>query len=372
MAERPIGLYVHVPFCEAKCPYCDFYSLPAGPETREAYLGAVCREMERRRGVRADTLYFGGGTPSLLEPDQVARVIRTARECFALDGEITMEANPGTVTPQKLAGWRAAGVGRLSLGVQSAGPEELRLLGRRHTAGQAAQALRWARQAGFDNLSADLMLAVPGQTVDSLRRSIAFLVSCGVCHLSAYLLKIEPETPFAQTGMEARLPDEEETCALYLTACGELERAGLAQYEISNFARPGRESRHNLKYWRCEEYLGFGPAAHSFFGGRRFYQPRDLARYLRTEGARPLPEELPAHPWEDEVMLRLRLREGLDPEMLHRRYGIPPGRVRALCRRFLAGGLMEERDGALALTPRGFLVSNAIIAQLLDGLEREG
>lgn len=370
MAERVTGLYVHIPFCQAKCPYCDFYSLPAAPELQRQYADTVCREMEQRGGVRADTLYFGGGTPSLLAPELIGQIIRTARDCFALDGEITMELNPGTAAPQKLEGWRAAGVNRLSVGVQSADPEELRLLGRRHTAGQAAQTLRWAKQAGFDNLSADLMLAIPRQTVDSLRRSIAFLTELDVCHLSAYLLKIEPGTPFARNGIEDELPDEDTVCALYLTACEELERAGLAQYEISNFARPGAESRHNLKYWRCGEYLGFGPAAHSFFGGRRFYQPRDLPRYLMTAGMEPVEEELPEAPWEDELMLRLRLREGVSRELLRLRYGISPDRLTGLCRRYLAAGLMEERGDSLALTPQGFLVSNTIISQLLAGLEQ--
>lgn len=365
------GIYVHIPFCEAKCPYCDFYSLPAGVEKQREYIRAVCENMEQYRGTEADTLYFGGGTPSILPPECIAAVIQQARRCFSLRGEITMEANPCNVTQEKLAEWRKAGVNRLSFGMQSANEQEQKLLGRRHTTGQVVQAVRWAKEAGFDNLSVDLMLAVPCQTPCSLRESLELIGSLEIQHVSAYLLKIEEGTPFSCSGITSKLPDEDLTCELYLTACRELEGVGFMQYEISNFAKPGKECRHNFKYWNSEDYLGFGPAAHSFYQGRRFYFKRDMEEYIRTRGRFPEPEEVSARKWEDCLMLRLRLIQGVDIEAFGKQFELDTKRMSALAERYCRAGLMEKRGRCLSFTPKGFLVSNTVIFSLLEALENE-
>lgn len=256
-----------------------------------------------------------------------------------------------------------AGVTRLSIGLQSADDGELRLLGRRHTAAQARQAVRDAQAAGFANISLDLMLAIQLQTEDSLRRSVEFCAECGVQHVSAYLLKVERGTPYDRRRDKLRLPGEDETAELYLLACRELEQYGFAQYEISNFARKGKESRHNLKYWNDEEYFGAGPSAHSFLDGARYYYPPDLAAFL---GGREPVREGSGGSFEEYAMLRLRLADGLRGDECRARFGhgIPP-EYRERAEKYAGAGLLTCGDDAIRLTPRGFLVSNALIGEIL-------
>lgn len=355
-----IGLYIHVPFCASKCAYCDFYSRVRRDRLPD-YLAVLKREIGsyRDRGITADTLFFGGGTPSLLEPEQIAELISLCREVFALDGEITMEANPDTVTPARLRDFREAGVNRLSFGVQSAVDTELKLLGRKHTFAQAEEAVRAAREAGFDNLTLDLMLGIPEQTASSLQTTLERITALRPEHLSCYLLKIEENTPFFRRHMEQLCADEDETADFYLTVSHYLRKLGYRHYEISNFALPGYESRHNLKYWRCEDYLGFGPAAHSCFGGRRFYHPADLERYITGS---PPEDDGPSGSPEERIMLALRLDEGIVPEELP---GCDAAALRRRCAPFLKAGLMTGEGGRLALTEEGFLLSNSILAQIL-------
>lgn len=366
-----IGLYLHVPFCEKKCPYCDFYSVHASEDSLNLYTDCMIDRLKYnsdRIKRPADTLYFGGGTPGLLGGERVARLIGQAVACFGLDGaEITAEVNPGVDLTGFLQGFRAAGGNRLSIGMQSADDRELERLGRRHTVAQAAEAVAAARKAGIENISLDLMLGIEGQTVESARRSAAFCAELGVPHVSAYLLKIEPRTAFYQRREQLQLPDEDETCSLYEAACEELERHGLMQYEISNFARPGFESRHNLKYWHCEEYLGLGPAAHSFLNGKRFYETRDLRAFLAgqapVEDADP---EMPAGGPEEYAMLALRLAEGLQEARYRDRFGEPiPERWKRAAQRYARVGLTECWPEGFRFTRKGFLVSNALLAEIL-------
>lgn len=363
--RRPIGIYIHVPYCDQKCPYCDFYSV-CDRSTADCYTNAVLEEMGRKTETEliADTLYLGGGTPPYLGTDNLIRLLEGARELFAFEGEATLEANPGSISLEMLSALSHAGYNRISFGVQSAADWELKALGRRHTAAEAAQAILWAKQAGFTNISADLMLGIPGQTVSSVRESIAFLTRLPLQHVSAYLLKIEERTPFAADGTISRCPSEEETCEIYLAAVEVLEKVGFHQYEISNFARDGFTCHHNLKYWRCEEYLGFGPAAHSYFDGKRYGHSRDLARYLTApEETLFVTDEQPGD-FEETAMLRLRLTEGLslkDIQLL----GAQPNAVLEKARPLERAGLLYCQNGRIALTPRGFLVSNAVIARLL-------
>lgn len=362
----PAGIYIHIPFCLRKCPYCDFYSLPYDDALASLYTDALLRAIQTQPygQFSADTLYFGGGTPVLLGAERLARMIDACRGAFSLPAhaEITIEANPAAVPDDAWAGFRAAGCNRISFGVQSLQDSELSALGRLHSANQAEQAIRAAYAAGFTAVSADLMLAIPGQSQQSLADTISRLAALPLNHISAYLLKIEDGTPFAQNKSALSLPDEDAAADLYLSAVSRLAEHGFAQYEISNFARPGGESQHNLKYWRLEPYLGLGPAAHSFLHGQRFFFPRDLDAFLTA--AQPfslVQQDGPGGGREEQLMLNLRLAEGYtapadtDGDRLLRR-ALP----------LQAHGLLRIRERAIALTPTGCLLSNSMIAALLD------
>lgn len=366
-----IGLYVHIPFCGQKCPYCDFYSAVPAKHTLDIYTDVLERQLYAFSGknISADTLYFGGGTPNLLGGERLSRLIDAAKAGFSLpeDSEITVEANPSTTTGAFLDTIRKSGANRLSLGLQSAEERELRFLGRRHTPEQCAKVIRDARSAGFSHISLDLMLAVPGQTKDSLHRSIAFCLSQDIEHLSAYLLKIEPGTPFYRQKDTLFLPDEDETADLYSQLVTELAEAGYRQYEISNFAKAGFQGRHNLKYWHGEEYLGFGPSAHSFHGGKRFYYPRSLDDYLL---GKPPIDDGDGGSREEVAMLQLRLTEGLSDAMWRSRFGEPlPGALLQRAKQYEKAGLIQfDSPTSFHLTPDGFLVSNLLIGELLEAL----
>lgn len=370
-----IGLYFHVPFCDGKCPYCDFYSLPAREEAMDAYVRRL-RELLPRFAENdprsLGTVYFGGGTPSLLGPARLSAVLEEAARCFSLspEAEITCEANPTGLSQAFFPGLRAAGFNRLSLGLQSANQDELRLLGRRHSPQDAARAVEAARAAGFGNLSLDLMLALPGGSMGKLESSIDFAVSLRPEHLSTYILKVEPDTPFARQGVPQ--PEEDRAADEYLFCVEELARRGYCQYEISNFAQPGFESRHNLVYWRCQEYLGLGPGAHSFLKGRRFFWARNLSAFL--QGAEPV-DDGPGGSFSEFAMLNLRLTQGLTESACEARFGrMGKEEFRRMHQgaQALPASLFRLDGERVALTPEGFLVSNAILARLLpDGGARD-
>lgn len=362
----PFGLYVHIPYCRSRCRYCDFYS-SVGDGVPEEYVSALLAAFPRfaprdaaGRPLRPATLYLGGGTPSLLAPGQVESLIA------AFDpqpgAEVTLEANPGGGAENRLTGYRAAGVNRLSLGVQTAREESLRLLGRPHTARDAARTLAAAEKAGFDSVSGDIMLALPGYTAAEFDDTLALLAAGGAGHVSAYLLKLEPGTPLAGDPPPG-LPGPDETAEHYLHACEALEAAGYTQYEISNFARPGHESRHNLLYWECGDWLGLGPGAHSCLGGRRFSFAPDTPSFIKG----PLPREEGALDRDDYIMLRLRLAAGLSEDALRARFGagLSP-RQGALLADLEKAGLARATPAGWALTRRGMLVQNSVLARLLE------
>ena len=358
------GIYLHVPFCRQKCGYCDFYSLPK-LSWIPAYLETVKQEIlsYRDQGIVADTLYFGGGTPSLLPPEEIGALIGLCRDVFSLEGEITLEANPESSSLSFLRKIKAAGVNRISFGAQSIIPKELAALGRIHTAKAIDDAVFAAREAGFSNISLDVMLAIPYQTEKSLQQTLSHFISLQPTHLSAYLLKIEEGTPFFQNHIERLCPDDDYAASLYLQTVAALNQAGLLQYEISNFAKPGMESRHNLKYWIGEEYIGIGPAAHSAYKGKRFFHPSSLAQYIRSQGKNLLLEGDFGGEWE-QLMLSLRLTKGVDPDTFS--FGQS---LKEKADSYLRAGWMAKRDGKLAFTPQGFLLSNSILAQLLPDEE---
>ena len=360
-----LGIYIHVPFCGRKCPYCDFYSLSWSKKAAEDYVSAVIRNITHysQPDRTVSTVYFGGGTPSLLTDRQLSDIITAVRQSFTLssNAEITLEANPNTLNQEKIRAVRTAGINRLSIGVQSMNDSELKLLGRTHTAERASKAVRDAYEAGFDNISCDLMIALPGQTSADLSYSVEKLAELPIQHISAYILKPEDGTPFAESELINSLPDDEQTASLYLDMVSRLNSLGFIQYEISNFARPGFESKHNCRYWKCQDYLGIGPAAHSCFDGKRFAVPRDIASFISSP-VQPaeITDEAPCG-FEEQAMLRLRLTEGLDLRLFpeHRsavEKKLPP---------FEKAGYIRFDGNIISLTPEGFLVSNSIIESLV-------
>ncbi|MBP5288636.1 MAG: radical SAM family heme chaperone HemW [Clostridia bacterium] len=368
-----VGLYLHVPFCGRKCRYCDFYSLEE-TEKRRAYADKVLSLLplyRERLGDRAvDTVYIGGGTPSLLSPASLEAILDGIRTQFTLtpDAEITAEANPESLSGEVLAAYRSGGVNRVSLGMQSAHDGELAMLGRIHTAAQTKDAVARAHQAGFENISLDLMYALPDQTADSFFQSVDTAVSYGIQHLSLYCLTLSEKAPLY--ARKDDLPDEETQRAMYLGAVDRAEKAGLKQYEISNFARPGFASRHNLRYWRREAYLGIGPGAWSYLDGERFGALPSLDRFLRAADPAELIGEREkvdrAVEIEEEIILSLRLTEGLSA----RRLAALAGEERALAvmdrlAALESAGLTCRTKEGFRLTARGFFVSNRILADLI-------
>ena len=371
-AVQPLGLYIHIPFCRAKCIYCDFYSLPRSEESMDAYVGALCRDLVRRadeaKGCSVDTVYFGGGTPSYLGADRLCKILETVFACYHVEktAEITTEANPDSAREATaLRQLRSAGFNRISLGMQSADDEELRRIGRVHTHEETIEAVHAARAAGFDNLSLDLIYGLPEQSAARWRENLRAAVALAPEHLSCYGLKVEEGTPLFLRQDTIHLPDDDAQAEEYLTAVEMLADAGYRQYEISNFARANRESRHNLKYWTMQEYLGFGPGAHSDFAGRRFACARDLRAYLAGE-ERLSESTCPAQREREEerVMLALRTVRGLDLSALSEDTA-QAERVLAEC---ALHGLARRENGRWHLTPQGFLVSNAVIVRVLEAL----
>ena len=369
---QSLGLYIHIPFCKAKCIYCDFYSLPHSEEKMDAYAAALQRDLIRRapdaKGYTVDTVYFGGGTPSYLGADRLCRILETVFAHYHVDktAEITTEANPDSARDENaLRQLRGAGFDRISFGMQSASDDELRLIGRVHTHKETVEAVRAARAAGFGNVSLDLIYGLPEQTMAHWRENLQAAIALRPEHLSCYGLKIEEGTPLDRKKDALRIPDDDEQAEEYLATVELLEKAGYAQYEISNFARPGRESRHNLKYWTMQEYLGFGPGAHSDFGGRRFAYARDLNAYIKgeehlSESACPAERERE----EERVMLALRTARGLDLSALKE----DTRDAEAVLEECARHGLSQKENGRWRLTPQGFLVSNAVIVRVLEAL----
>lgn len=368
-----IGLYIHIPFCMSKCPYCDFHSAALGTPLQaqaalDAYTAALLRSMQawaRRLPVTADTLYFGGGTPSLMGGERLAQVVTEARCLFGLtDAEITLEANPADDLAYTLSAFAAAGGNRLSLGMQSAVPAELALLGRRHTLADVARTMGDARRAGIDNISLDVMLGIGDQTMDSACHSVDVAADLGATHLSAYLLKIEPNTPYGACPPD--LPSEDETVELYHAAFARMDSRGYRQYEISNAALPGRESRHNLKYWLSDPYLGLGPAASSCVGGHRFTYPRDTAAFVA--GNEPVEDPCAGAPVgspEEYALLRLRLTDGLSAADFAARFGAPMPTEWVTNACALPNSLVEADGEKIRLTRDGFLLSNTLISRIV-------
>ena len=374
-----IGLYLHIPFCQAICSYCNFNRGLLDEALKARYLVALAAEIRGAgagpaggcAGRAADTIFFGGGTPSLLEPSEIAQLVQACRDTFALtaDAEITLETNPETATRARLEDFRAAGVTRISFGVQSFDDAELVRLGRVHSADRARQAIADARAAGFDNISLDLMFWLPGQTAASWRATVDEAIALGTDHLSLYLLELYPNAPLRETMARqawSQVPDDD-AADMYLDALARLDDAGFVQYEISNVARPGRVSRHNVKYWQSGAWRGFGCGAHSTVDGQRWRNLASTTAYIeRVAAGEDVSQDLqrlePDAQVEEALFTGLRLTEGIDTGNFLRRYGVDPwsryGAVLAPC---VEAGLMWRHAAAFGLTRDGMLVANEIL-----------
>jgi oxygen-independent coproporphyrinogen-3 oxidase len=375
---EPAGVYLHFPFCSIRCSYCDFPTVAGQDERIEAYLGALQREissfqLDAPRCV--DSLFLGGGTPSRMTPDQVARVGGAVAERFDLlpDAEITLEGNPESLSPERLAGYRAAGVTRISVGVQSVDDAVLRSVGRAHDAREAERAVRDARDAGFESVGVDLILGLPGERLPHWGSTVARVLSWGADHLSIYLLETDKDTPLARAVRHGRviLADDEGLLDAWDAQLAAVGRAGLEAYEISNFARPGHASRHNLKYWSDVGYAAFGLGAHAYFGGARRANRRDLPGYLEAveSGRDPVAERTP---WdararlEEALILGLRRVDGVDLLELGERYACDvERRYAAAWERGAAAGLIDRDGRKVRLTAGGRLRSNELFSELI-------
>lgn len=368
MEQKNMGIYVHIPFCFKKCAYCDFYSVTDyGKEKR--YFDALCRNIEASRayyGKRtADTLFIGGGTPSSVDPYNIKKVIDKLKECFGFtsDAEITIEANPATLTEEKLRVYRECGINRISMGVQSAVDSELYELSRIHSFEEARKSFMLCRNMGFDNINLDVMMGIPGQSEKSLRYTLDTICELDPTHISVYMLSIEENTPFGRMKDKLDLPDEDIVSDMYLFACDLLKKRGYCHYEISNFAKENYACRHNMKYWKREDYVSFGTAAHSFVDHIGYSFKRDINKYVEcTDFSDVLDEVYPIDENEqtsDEIIFGLRMSSGVELE-----------KILSVCffsklEEYVKHGYAVIADGRFILTDSGMLVSNSIISNIL-------
>ncbi len=362
MTNRSLGLYIHIPFCTRKCNYCDFYSCFYNKDTLGVCLSALKCEIQKWGGKLnrpIDTIYIGGGTPSLL-CEHIVSLCDTIRQSFKVidDCEFTVEVNPSS-SGEFLHYAKLAGANRLSVGVQSGCNNTLKTLGRTHTADDAAKTVSAAKSLGFDNISVDLMLALPDSNLQTLKGDVDFMLSLDPQHISAYILKIEQNTVFAKRQDALNLPDDDLVAEQYLFMCDTLQKNGYKHYEISNFAKNSAVSRHNMKYWCGDDYLGIGPSAHSFVDGKRFYYPRDLNAFIKE------PKTVYDGTGGDsaeQLMLGLRLSQGVNLEKI---YGSVPQEIINKVSMLEKAGYIKADLPNISLTDSGMLISNSIITELL-------
>lgn len=382
--RKRLGIYIHIPFCVSKCAYCDFNSAPPENDTIVSdYVNALIAHMESYRAVadsyEPDTVFIGGGTPTSIPPEDLTKLIRAVKHNFKLtrNVEFSLEANPATVTYSTLLKLHRLGVNRISIGLQSAHENELKALSRCHTRKDFVSSYRMARDAGFDNINVDLMFGIPYQTFDSLMHTIRYVTGMKPDHISLYDLKIEPGSTFYRnySAIAQYLPDDDTEADMYLAAIELLRSRGYYQYEISNFAAPGKMCAHNLKYWNCDEYLGFGVSAHSFFNGSRFSFTPDIGKYIQgvtvkesririTDSCETVEER---ERMGEYILLRLRLAAGISEREFVSKFGLSfESLYGKKCEMFIKNGFMTAKNGVYALTPAGMFVSNYIISEILE------
>jgi oxygen-independent coproporphyrinogen-3 oxidase len=372
MRTDSVGLYVHIPFCKRKCRYCDFASFSADGAFKSRYIDALVREIEsyKAEDVTLDTVFFGGGTPSLLSPSELSKIMNAVRSNFHVSdsAEITAEINPGTLNAEKADAFFAEGFNRFSIGLQSIHENEQKKLGRIHNFDDFLKVYDLLRKKGAENISVDLMFGIPEQTPASFEKTLDTVIALSPQHISAYGLIIEEGTPFFTARDKLPLPTEDDECDMYYSCSERLSGLGYEHYEISNYALDGRRSRHNMKYWRDEEYIGLGLSAHSYYKGKRYFNPESFseyfdglwAKYRRSENA-----FVGIDPFEY-AMLRLRLKDGIDLSEYQNKFGTVFAEGKdALVTEYIKAGFMSLRNGRLSLTDKGFYLSNSILSELL-------
>lgn len=379
--SKTLGLYIHIPFCKQKCNYCDFYSLGCKESNIPSYIDALCTHIKKEaplyKDYQIDTVFIGGGTPSLVSINDFSKLANTLKNSFLFtqNAEFSIEANPGTLTKEKLNCYKQNGVNRLSIGLQSANDDELKVLGRIHTYNEFLNSYNLARECGFDNINIDVMYGLPNQKLDTLKNTLSKICDLHPEHISAYCLKIEEGTPFYKIQDTLLLPSDDEEHEMYMYLCNELAKHGYEQYEISNFSKKDRRCVHNLKYWLSEEYIGFGPSAHSFFNGQRYYYEDNINTYLDINSGGCVDNSLKKHYEEDTeldigsmdeyVMLKMRLSDGVNEKEFYDKFSTPFITQYPKINDFLKDGYITHNNGAYSFTPKGFFVSNYILTRIL-------
>ena len=376
---KDLGLYIHIPFCKEKCNYCDFYSLPKCADSlileySDAIASHIERESVELKDYEITTIFIGGGTPSHIDEGSLGRIIKAVKKHLRVseNAEITIEANPGTLTREKLQSYLENGINRLSIGLQSLCDKELAILGRIHSVKDFFDSYNLAREVGFKNISVDIMYGLPSQNTEVLLETLRQVCMISPEHISAYCLKIEENTPFYKIKDKLTIPNDEEEHQMYIAICNYLAKNGYTQYEISNFAREGFESRHNLKYWLFEEYIGFGPAAHSFINGKRYFYESDIRKYIKSlKDENKAPQklydeetEILQNSREEYVMLRMRLGCGVDLLEYSQKFGSDFEKDFPKIKDYY-GEYVKKEDDSVHFTPDGFFVSNHILSKVL-------
>lgn len=363
-----LGLYIHIPFCDGKCNYCDFYSFKADEVKLDEYTQILVDQIlnwsNKLHNKYVDTIYFGGGTPSLLGTARLIKVVKTIRRSFKItsDCEITIEANPTSAELLDFSELKYEGVNRVSLGMQSAVDSELKLLGRRHLKIDVINSVNSIRNSGIDNISIDVMLGIPQQTEESLKETLDFCISLNVPHISTYMLTVEPDTIFGRFSERYDFADDDMQAKLYMLTSDFLSKKGYRHYEISNFCKDNKFSRHNMRYWQLKDYLGLGPSAHSMVGGKRFYYPKSIDDFKINKFI----DDGEGKTKDEYIMLMLRTDNGVCFDEYYRMFG------EKISDEFIKKAEIYEKlgylkicDNCVGLTEKGFLLSNAIIAELI-------
>lgn len=379
-AMKKLGIYIHIPFCKQKCNYCDFYSVKWNDEWENKYVEAVINEIKSYRAklennFSIDTIFFGGGTPTIVKAENLDRILNSLKDFCKIDkdAEISMEANPNTLTEEKLKSYRQIGINRLSVGIQSLNDEILKKIGRIHSANEALEAIDRLKNAGFENINADVMFNIPGQTVNDIEETVLKIIKSGVKHISFYSLKLEKGTPMysMEKAKKIVMPDEEIEREMYYAGRDVMERNNLFQYEISNFAAKGYECKHNLKYWDQEEYIGLGPSAHSFMDNVRYSNPSDLRLYCENSVSNSfekiVQEQLDKNDLMFEyIMLRLRLTEGINVKTFESKFSEDFKELYKLQIDYLVkNNLIELSGNFIKLTKKGMDISNYVIEEFM-------
>lgn len=367
MLDDSLGLYIHIPFCKSKCPYCSFYSLESKEELKNFYVQKVCSELRKwgnNLNKYVDTIYFGGGTPSLLKAEKIIDILKSIKKSFhVVYPEITMEVNPADYKSVDFEKLKFEGFNRISIGAQSLDNNELKILGRRHNVDDVFSTYEFIKKSGISNISFDFIVGIPGQSFESLNRIIDFCRENNVTHVSIYLLKIEENTPYYYNKSLLNFISDDICSDFYLYISEEMEKLGYNHYEISNFAIPGKESKHNLKYWNLEEYLGIGPSAHSLIKNERFYYKNNIYEFnskgkIIREGFGGTEEEY--------IMLKLRLSEGIKIDQYEKKFRNPfPKSYFEKISNYQALKLVKFNKNEIKLTKKGFLLSNKIISDFI-------